>query len=92
MRNLEGSDLARQRVEREVNIGQQSATVSFHRSGVESTHRLASDEDLYLMRLIDILRLEYPSKGTRKLANIRADLGFASGRAIVQFLMDAIRI
>jgi putative transposase len=66
--------------------------LEIHRSGLYYTARPYIDEDLQLMRLMDLLHLEDPTKGTRMLAKDLADHGFAVGRARVRRLMRLMRI
>ncbi|MBK8947481.1 MAG: hypothetical protein IPM68_01040 [Flavobacteriales bacterium] len=73
-----------------LSISKQCAVLEIHRSGLYYTPRPVIDEDLQLMRLMDLLHLEDPAKGTRMLAKDLADHGFA-GRARVRRLMRLMR-
>lgn len=75
-----------------LSISKQCAVLEIHRSGLYYTPRPVIDEDLQLMRLMDLLHLEDPAKGTRMLAKDLADHGFAVGRARVRRLMRLMRI
>ena len=74
-----------------LSISKQCAVLEIHRSGLYYTPRPVIDEDLQLMRLMDLLHLEDPAKGTRMLAKDLADHGFAVGRARVRRLMRLMR-
>ena len=75
-----------------LSLVKQCAVLGIHRSGLYYTPRPVSDEDLQLMRVMDLLHLEDPTKGTRMLAKDLADHGFAVGRARVRRLMRLMRI
>lgn len=75
-----------------LSIIKQCAVLEIHRSGLYYTARPVIDEDLQLMRLMDLLHLEDPTKDTRMLAKDLADHGFSVGRARVRRLMRLMRI
>jgi putative transposase len=75
-----------------LSIVRQCAVLDIHRSGLYYTPRPVIDEDLQLMRLMDLLHLEDPTKGTRMLSKDLADHGYAVGRARIRRLMRLMRI
>jgi hypothetical protein len=75
-----------------LSIIKQCAVLEIHRSGLYYTPRPVIEEDLQLMRLMDLLHLEDTTKGTWMLSKDLADHGFTVGRARMRRLMRLMRI
>ncbi len=74
-----------------LSISKQCAVLEIHRAGSITPHDQSLTRTCRLMRLMDLLHLEDPAKGTRMLAKDLADHGFAVGRARVRRLMRLMR-
>ncbi|MFZ1692045.1 MAG: IS3 family transposase [Flavobacteriales bacterium] len=76
----------------EFTIGEQCALIGLSRSTLYYKPRPASEEDLRIMRLMDELHLEDPTRGTRRLCDELVDLGIRVGRDKVRTLMRRMRM
>jgi putative transposase len=68
-------------------IQQQAEALGISRSSVYYEPRQVSDEDLWLMRRIDELHLNYPFAGSRMLRDLLWQQGLAVGRRHIRTLM-----
>jgi len=78
--------------EHDLPIKQQAEVLSISRSTVYYRPRPFSAEDLWLMRQIDELHLNYPFAGSRMLRDLLAQRGFATGRRHLRTLMRRMGI
>lgn len=76
----------------ELTIAEQCAALGMPRSTLYYKPKPAREEDLKLMRLIDELHLEDPTRGTRRLCGELQDLGIPVGRSRVRTLMRRMRL
>ena len=63
-----------------LSISEQCAALGLARSTLYYKPREAKEEDLRIMRLMDELHLEDPTRGTRRLCDELVDLGVKIGR------------
>ena len=73
--------------EHDLPISRQAEVLHISRSTVYYEPRPVSDEDLWLMRQIDELHLNYPFAGSRMLRDILSRQGFEVGRRHIRTLM-----
>jgi putative transposase len=73
--------------EHDLPIKQQAQVLSISRSSVYYQPRPVSEPDLWLMRQIDELHLNYPFAGSRMLRGLLWQRGFAVGRRHIKTLM-----
>jgi putative transposase len=73
-------------------IKQQAEALSIGRSSVYYRPRPISDEDLWLMRRIDELHLNYPFAGSRMLRDLLGQQGLKVGRRHIATLMKRMCI
>ncbi len=78
--------------EHDLPIKQQAEVLGISRSTVYYQPRPVSDEDLWLMRRIDELHLEYPFAGSRMLRDMLARQGLQVGRRHIKTLMRKMSI
>ncbi len=74
----------------EFTVAQQCALLDLSRSTLYYKPRPASEEDLRVMRLMDELHLEDPTRGTRRLCDELRDLGVRVGRDKVRTLLRGL--
>jgi len=75
-----------------LSIVRQCAILGIHRSGLYYTPQPVDEQDLRIMRVMDLIHLEDPTKGTRRIVKDLLDHGFDVGRAHVRSLMRQMRI
>ena len=73
-------------------IKQQAEVLDISRSTVYYKPRPISEEDLWLMRRIDELHMDYPFAGSRMLRDMLSQQGFEVGRRHVRTLMRQMAI
>jgi putative transposase len=73
--------------EHDLPIKQQAAVLGISRSTVYYEPRPISDEDLWLMRRLDELHLNYPFAGSRMLRGLLWQQGLEVGRRHIKTLM-----
>ena len=73
-------------------ICNQCMLLSMSRSTLYYTPCRANDKDLVLMKGLDILYLEDPSRGTRRMAKELKKIGYQVGRCHVRRLMQIMRL
>ena len=78
--------------EHDLPIKQQAAVLGISRSTVYYEPRPISDEDLWLMRRLDELHLNYPFAGSRMLRGILWQQGLEVGRRHIKTLMKRMGI
>jgi putative transposase len=78
--------------EHDLPIKQQATALGISRGSVYYMPRPVSDADLWLMRRIDELHLEYPFAGSRMLRDMLAQQGLEVGRRHVRTLMRKMLI
>jgi putative transposase len=78
--------------EHDLPIKQQAKVLEISRSTVYYEPRPISDEDLWLMRLIDELHLSYPFAGSRMLRGLLWQQGLEVGRRHIKTLMKRMGI
>jgi putative transposase len=76
----------------ELSISEQCAALGLSRSTLYYKPKPASEEDLRIMRFMDELHLEDPTRGQRRMLLELKDLGFQVGRARVRSLMRRMRL
>lgn len=81
-----------ERGHKHLNLTQQCAILQIQRSTLYYKPRPASDVDLQLMRLLDELNLEDPTRGTRRLSVELQEKGLLVGRCKVRTLMRRMRM
>lgn len=85
----------RQQIDRshpELSITEQCAALGLSRSTLYYKPCTASGEDLRIMRLMEGLYLEDPTRGTRRMSDELGDLGVQAGRDKVRTLMQRMRM
>ena len=85
----------RQQIDRshpELSITEQCAALGLSRSTLYYKPCTASAEDLRIMRLMEGLYLEDPTRGTRRMSDELGDLGVQAGRDKVRTLMQRMRM
>jgi putative transposase len=75
-----------------MSIVRQCDVLEIHRSGFYYVPHAMHAEDLRIMRLMDELHMEDPTRGTRRLVDELLDKGVKLGRDKVRRLMQAMRI
>lgn len=75
-----------------LSIVRQCDVLEIHRSGFYYVPHPVHAEDLRIMRLMDELHMEDPTRGTRRLVDELLDKGVKIGRDKVRRLMQAMRI
>lgn len=75
-----------------LSISEQCTALGLARSTLYYKPREARDQDLQIMRLMDELHLEDPTRGTRRLCEELKDLGVEIGRDRVRTLMQRMRM
>jgi len=78
--------------EHDLSIQKQAEVLQISRSSVYYQPRPVSEADLWLMRQIDELHLNYPFAGSRMLRDMLAQQGFEVGRRHVRTLMRKMSI
>lgn len=78
--------------EHDLPIKRQAEVLELSRSSAYYRSRPVSAHDLWLMRKIDQLHLEYPFAGSRMLRDMLSHLGLAAGRRHVRTLMRRMGI
>jgi hypothetical protein len=73
-------------------IAEQCAALGLSRSTLYYKPRPASEEDLQIMRLMDELHLEDPTRGQRRMLLELTEQGFKVGRDRVRSLMRRMRL
>lgn len=79
-------------VNRQLNICQQCILLSIARSTLYYTPSVLKGYDYSLMRAIDELNTEDPTRGTRRMSKALLRMGFKAGRSKVRTLMRHMRI
>lgn len=77
---------------KEISLVRQCEVLGIHRSGLYYKPRPVHEQDLRIMRLMDELHLEDPTRGTRRLVDELLDKDVMIGRDKVRRLMEAMRI
>ncbi len=75
-----------------LSISKQCNALGLSRSTLYYKPREAKEEDLRIMRLMDELHLEDPTRGTRRMSDELKDLGMKIGRDRVRSLMRRMRM
>jgi hypothetical protein len=78
--------------EHDLSIQKQAEVLDISRSSVYYQPRPVSESDLWLMRLIDQLHLDYPFAGSRMLRDLLWQQGLEVGRRHVRTLMRRMAI
>jgi len=78
--------------EHDLPITQQAEVLEISRSTVYYEPRKISDEDLWLMRRLDELHLNYPFSGSRMLRDLLRQQGLEVGRRHIKTLMRRMGI
>lgn len=73
-------------------ISQQCKMLGIHRSGIYYTPAQASERDLQIMRVMDAMYMEDPTRGTRRYRNDLALVGHSIGRDKARSLMRIMGI
>lgn len=76
----------------ELSVARQCEVLAINRSSLYYKPRPAAEMDLQLMRLLDELHLEDPTRGTRRISVELRALGFKAGRYRVRTLMRRMRL
>ena len=76
----------------QMSICKQCELLSLSRSTLYYTPSKASDKDLKIMQELDMLYLEDPTRGTRRMAKELRKLGYRIGRCHVRSLMRIMRL
>lgn len=76
----------------EFNIKEQCDLLCIHRSGLYYKPRTANDDDLKIMRIMDEMYLEDPTRGTRRYSDDLRQRGFIIGREKARSLMRTMGI
>jgi putative transposase len=78
--------------EHDLSIQRQAEALAISRSSVYYQPRPVSESDLWLMRRIDELHLNYPFAGSRMLRDMLSQQGLEVGRRHVRTLMRKMAI
>jgi len=76
----------------QMSICKQCELLNVSRSTLYYTPSKASDKDLEIMQKLDMLYLEDPTRGTRRMARELRKLGYETGRCHVRSLMRIMRL
>lgn len=76
----------------QMSIYKQCELLNVSRSTLYYTPSKASDKDLEIMQKLDMLYLEDPTRGTRRMARELRKLGYETGRCHVRSLMRIMRL
>lgn len=76
----------------ELTIAEQCAALGLPRSTLYYKPQPATQQDLRIMRLMEGLHLEDPTRGTRRMSDGLKDLGAKAGREKVRTLMQRMRM
>ena len=78
--------------DKQLSISKQCRLLSIHKSGLYYNPKEVNLRDHELMRLIDTLHLEDPTRGTRRISDELKDLGYQVGRSKARRLMRIMRV
>ena len=88
-------DIRKMMIDREkdsMSICQQCEMLSMARSTLYYTPSMANDKDLQIMKELDQLYLEDPTRGTRRMSKELQKKGYQAGRCHVRRLMQIMRL